>query len=107
MRQSRLPARPHLASLGGAHGKTEQSRHLRVALHLELGKRGGVTLDRLGALALHGVQLHGTHYTVLLHNNNNNELVQSSFTLDRLEYNCMAPTTCYFNRLLLGDTSST
>ena len=56
----------HLSSGLASHSEAEQSGLLRVALHLELGEAGGVALDGLGHLPVHGVQLHGADHTVLL-----------------------------------------
>ena len=39
-----------------------------IPLHSEIGKGGSVALDRLTELALHRIQLHVSHNTVLLHN---------------------------------------
>lgn len=53
-------------ALSAAHSETEQRGRFRITLSLEGGEGGRVPLDRLGALALHRVQLHRSYYAVLL-----------------------------------------
>lgn len=61
-----MDAASHLSSSLASDGEAEQSGLLCVALHLELGKAGGVALNGLRHLPVYGVQLHGSHHTVLL-----------------------------------------
>jgi len=62
-----------LAALHGAHSEAEKGAQLRVALHFELSKGGGVPLDGLTALSLNTVQLHGARHSVLLRRNTNQQ----------------------------------
>lgn len=56
----------HLSTGGTADGEAEKRRRFGVSLCLELGKRGGVALDRLRHFSVHRVQLHGANHAILL-----------------------------------------
>ena len=56
----------HLATSLAAHSKAEESGGFGVALHLKLSEGCSMSLDGLGHLPVHRVQLHGPHHTVLL-----------------------------------------
>ena len=58
----------HLSTLWPPNRKHEESGGVGIPLHSEIGKGGSMALDRLTDLALHRIQLHGSHNTVLLHN---------------------------------------
>ena len=58
----------HLSTLWPPNRKHEEGGGVGIPLHSEIGKGGSMALDRLTDLALHRIQLHGSHNTVLLHN---------------------------------------
>ena len=58
----------HLSTLWPPNRKHEEGGGVGIPLHSEIGKGGSMALDWLTDLALHRIQLHGSHNTVLLHN---------------------------------------
>lgn len=54
------------SSLSGPHSEAEESGGLSVAFRLEGREGSRVPFDRLRALALHRVELHGADHAVLL-----------------------------------------
>lgn len=58
----------HLSTLWPPNRKHEEGGGVGIPLHSEIGKGGSMALDRLTELALHRIQLHVSHNTVLLHN---------------------------------------
>lgn len=61
-------ANDHLSSSLAPHSKAEQSWLFCVSFNLELGEAGSMAFNGLRNLSFNGVELHGSHHSVLLQN---------------------------------------